>query len=267
MQTVQRYLINNLVIAYISGYHGRNSKVYDRRLTLHRGVSNPITFTFKNEDQKAQDITAKTYELNVIDTESKKSVITKTLSILDDGSTVSTKGDASTTITEGDLLPLEAKFYNFAVREVKADGSREVTYADTSYAAGGTIELLEGAYPGFTASTLVTNFDSEQGPLDNTSGSIDAKPGINNNKALHTIAVYTKDFTGTIKVQGTLSASPSSADWFHITMDGAGSSANELTSITGVTDYNFYGNYQNVRFAWGSNTGTTGIVDKILYRQ
>ena len=69
MQTVQRYLINQLVIAYISGYHGRNSKVYDRRLTLHRGVSNPISFTFKNEDQKAQDITAKTYEFNMIDSE------------------------------------------------------------------------------------------------------------------------------------------------------------------------------------------------------
>ena len=158
MQTVQRYLINNLVIAYISGYHGRNSKVYDRRLTLHRGVSNPISFTFKNEDQKAQDITSKTYELNVVDTESKASVITKTLTILDDGSTVSTKGDASCTITEGDLLPLDAGFYNFAVREVKSDGSREVTYADTGYAAAGTIEVLDSAYPEFVSSVSVTNF-------------------------------------------------------------------------------------------------------------
>ena len=56
MQTVQRYLLSNLVIGYISGYHGRNSKVYDRRLTLHRGVSNPVTFTFKNEDQKVWKI-------------------------------------------------------------------------------------------------------------------------------------------------------------------------------------------------------------------
>mgnify|MGYP006872217693 CR=1 FL=1 len=97
MQTVSRYLLSQLVIAYVSGYHGRSSKVYDRRLTLHRGVSNPISFTFKNEDQKAQDITSKTYEFTVIDTESKKSVLTKTLTILDDGSTVSTKGDASCT--------------------------------------------------------------------------------------------------------------------------------------------------------------------------
>ena len=205
MQTVQRYLINNLVIAYISGYHGRNSKVYDRRLTLHRGVSNPISFTFKNEDQKAQDITAKTYELNVIDTESKKAVITKTLDILDDGSTVSTKGDASTTITEGDLLSLDAKFYNFSVREVKSDGSREVTYADTGYAAAGSIELLDGAYPEFTASTSITNFQAtvDSKSLGKLSSNIDARPGINNNKALHTIAVYTKDFTGSLKVQGT----------------------------------------------------------------
>ena len=267
MQTVQRYLINNLVIAYISGYHGRNSKVYDRRLTLHRGVSNPISFTFKNEDQKAQDITSKTYELNVIDTESKMSVITKTLTILDDGSTVSTKGDASCTITEGDLLPLDAGFYNFAVREIKSDGSREVTYSDTGYAAAGTIELLDGAYPEFVASTEVSSFTAVGGPLAHTSGSINARPGINNNKALHTIAVYTKNFSGTLRVQGTMSASPGSNDWFNITMDGAASTANTFSSSTTVTNYNFTGVYHSVRFSWGNDSGNTGRVDKILYRQ
>ena len=123
MQTVQRYLINNLVIAYITGYHGRNSKVYDRRITVYRGVSNPISFTFKNEDQKAQDIVGKTYEFNVIDTQSHKTVLTKTLKVLDDGSTFSTKGTASVDISAGDLLGLDAKFYNYSVKENKDDGS------------------------------------------------------------------------------------------------------------------------------------------------
>ena len=266
MQTVQRYLINQLVIAYISGYHGRNSKVYDRRLTLHRGVSNPVSFTFKNEDQKAQDISAKTYEFNLIDSESKKAVITKTLTILDDGSTVSTTGDASCTITEGDLLPLDSKFYNFAVREVKSDGSREITYADTGYAAAGTVELLDGAYPEFVASTNVSTFPSG-GPLAFVSGSIDARPAINNNKALHTIAVYTKNFTGALRVQGTMSASPSETDYFDITMEDAGSPANSFTDSTTVTNFNFTGVYHSVRFAWGNSTSNTGVIDKILYRQ
>jgi len=267
MQTVQRYLINQLVIAYVSGYHGRNSKVYDRRLTLHRGVSNPVSFTFKNEDQKAQDITAKTYEFNLIDSESKKAVLTKTLTVLDDGSTVSTKGDASCTITEGDLLPLDAKFYNFSVREVKSDGSREITYSDTGYAAAGTVELLDGAYPEFLPSTSVSSFTASGGPLAYTSGSIDSRPGINNNKALHTIAVYTKNFSGALRVQGTMSASPSNTDYFDITMEGAGSTANTFSSSTTVTNFNFTGVYHSVRFSWGNDSGNTGVIDKILYRQ
>jgi len=267
MQTVSRYLLSQLVIAYVSGYHGRNSKVYDRRLTLHRGVSNPISFTFKNEDQKAQDITSKTYEFNMIDSESKKAVITKTLAVLDDGSTVSTKGDASCTITEGDLLPLDAKFYNFSVREVKSDNSREITYADTGYAAAGTVELLDGAYPEFTASTSVSSFTAVGGPLARTSGAIDARPGINNNKALHTIAVYTKNFSGALRVQGTMSASPSNTDYFDVTMEGAGSTANSFTDSTTVTNFNFTGVYHSVRFSWGNSTDNTGVIDKILYRQ
>ena len=266
MQTVQRYLLSQLVIAYINGYHGRNSNVYDRRLTLHRGVSNPLTFTFKNEDQKNQDISSKTYEFNMIDSESKKAVLTKTLTILDDGSTVSTKGDASTTITEGDLLPLDAKFYNFAVKEVKSDGSREITYSDTGYAAAGTVELLDGAYPEFVASSSVSTFSSG-GPLAYVSGNIDARPGINNNKALHTIAVYTKNFSGALRVQGTMSASPSESDFFDITMQDASGPANSFTSSTTVTNFNFTGVFHTVRFAWGNDTGNTGVIDKILYRQ
>ena len=267
MQTVSRYLLDQLVIAYVNGYHGRNSNVYDRRLTLHRGVDNPVTFTFKNEDQKAQDITSKTYEFNMIDTESKKAVITKTLTILDDGSTVSTKGDASCTITEGDLLSLDAKFYNFSVREVASDNSRTITYSGTGYAAAGSIELLDGAYPEFTASTSVSSFTASGGPLANTSSNIDARPGINNNKALHTIAVYTTNFSGSLRVQGTMASSPGSSDFFDITMDGAASSTNTFSSSTTVTNFNFFGVYHSIRFSWDNDASNTGKIDKILYRQ
>jgi hypothetical protein len=337
MQTVSRYLLDQLVIAYINGYHGRNSKVYDRRLTLHRGVNNPITFTFKNEDQKAQDITAKTYEFNMIDTESKKAVLTKTLdnlntmsatslTIASDGSSTGTtatatvtntnvtgsfevgffldgtsisgpveitnvnstnnagtstiltlkfnqqtipsetvnvtagpKGSASCTITEGDLLSLDAKFYNFAVREVKSDGSREITYSDTGYAAAGTVELLDGAYPEFIPSTSVSAFTLSGDTF--TSSDIPAKPGVNNNQALHTIAVYPKNFSGTLKVQGTMVAtSPTDNDYFTITNIS-------LSSASSVSTLNFTGVFQNVRFIAERTTGTTGLIDKILYRQ
>jgi len=266
MQTVSRYLLDNVVIVYSSGYHGRNPMVYDRRLKLYKGVSNPLTFTFKNEDQKAQDITSKTFEFNLIDSETKQSVVTRNLTILDDGSTVSTKGTASVTITEGDLLTLDAKFYNYAIREVAANNTRTVTFADSFYNAAGTIEVLDGAYPDFLDSTEINNFTSTTGPLDKTSGAIDANPGINNNVALHTIAVYTKSFSGSLRIQGTMVSTPSDADYFNIAATGE-SSTIAFSSSTAVTYYNFTGVYENVRFSWSNDSGNTGRIDKILYRR
>ena len=259
MQTIQRYLINQLVIAYINGFHGRNSKVYNRRLTLHRGVSNPITFTFKNEDQKAQDITAKTYELNIIDTESKKAVVTKNLTVLDDGSTVSTRGDASCTITDGDLLKLDAKFYNFSVSDVTDRDNPQITYSDTGYAAGGTIEVLDGAYAQHISSTSISAFTLSGNTF--TSSAVTGRPGINNNEALHTIAIYPKNFSGTVTVQGTMESDPQTDnDYFTIT-------STVLDNSSDVTPLNFTGVFQNVRFKASRTSGTTGRIDKILYRQ
>jgi len=146
----------------------------------------------------------------------------------------------------------------------------EVEKLHTGYSASGTIELLDGAYAQFTASKSITNFTAvgDTKSLENTSSNIDARPGINNNKALHTIAVYTKDFTGSLKVQGTMSTSPTTAsDYFDVIMDGEATPTNQFTSSTAVTNFNFTGVYQSVRFTWDNNPDNTGLVDKILFRQ
>ena len=259
MQTVSRYLINNLVMATISGYHGRNSKVYDRRLKIYRGVTTPLTFTFKNEDQKPQTITSRTYEFNIIDTESKKSVYTKNLTVLDDGSTLATKGQASVSITEGDLLTLDAKFYNYSVRQVKSDNSREVTYADTGYNAAGTLEIIDGAYPEVVDSVVVDSGFTTSGNRK-TSSDIYAYPGNNNNKALHTVAVYGTGFSGNFQILGTMkSTNPEDSDYFTI-------SSNTISSLSGVTYFSFTGVFQNIRFSFENDSGNKGTVDKMLYR-
>ena len=259
MQTVSRYLLSNVVIVYINGYHGRNSKVYDRQLKLYKGVSNPITFTFKNEDQKSQFVDSRTFEFNLIDTETNRSVLTRNLNIVDDGSSTSTKGQASVTLTEGDLLQLDAKFYNYSVREVATDGSRTVTFADTAYNSAGTAEVLAGGYPQFRESESIVNFT--RSVLTSTSSAIEARPSINNNSALHTIAVYPVNFAGTLTIQGTMvTTAPTDSDYFEI-------STNTITAADTIAYYNFTGVLQYVRFRWTNDTGNTGVIDKILYRQ
>ena len=268
MQTVSRYLLSQLVIAFQNGFHGRNSKVYDRRLKLFRGASNPVTFTFKNEDQKAQSITSKTFEFALIDTTSKKAVLTRTMTTLDDGSTFSSRGTASVTITDGDLLGLDSKFYNYSVREVLNDGSStffQVTYSDTSYNAAGSAELIDGGFPQFVPSVEIKSFTAKSTPNDYplkfvSNGTIQAFPGQNNNDALHTIAVYTNGFSGTLKVLATMDTSPDDKDYFTVT------TINDLPT-TGVKYYTFNGIFQFVKFCWDNSTDNTGIIDKILYRQ
>ncbi len=262
MQTVSRYLLNNLVIVGITGYHGRNPVVYDRRIKLYKGVSNPISFTFKNEDQKAQDITARKFEFTLIDPETQRSLIDRELTILDDGSTFLKKGTAKVIITEGDLLKLDAKFYNYAIREIDIGDStlRTVTFADSAYNAAGTIEVLDGAYPAFLGSTEINNFTSTIGPLTYTSSAEDANPGINNNVALHTIAIYQKSFQGTLRIQGTMVISPGNDDYFDI------ADIVFVSNSDPITYHNFTGVYENVRFSWGNTAGNTGRIDKILYR-
>ncbi len=339
MQTVSRYLLNNVVIVYTSGYHGRNSTVYDRRIKLYKGVSNPLSFTFKNEDQKAQDIASSKFEFTLVDPENQRSAIFKDLEVLNtvqatgavvngDGSTAAStitvtvpnanitgsfiigyqikgtsligpviisnisksltsgyttltvtfdtqaipsetvsitagpRGSATLTITEGDLLGLDAKFYNYAIREVDTDDStiRTVTFADSFYNAAGTIEILDGAYPEMIDSTEINSFTSTTGPLTRTSSAYEANPGANNNVALHTIAIYQKSFVGTLRIQGTMVSTPGDADYFDIATISFESNSDAITY------YNFNGVYENVRFSWGNTSGNTGRVDKILYR-
>jgi hypothetical protein len=271
MQTVARYLIENVVIAYINGYNGRNSKVYDRRLKVYKGVSNPITFVFKNEDQVIQNITSKEFEFELIDSKNNKSVVKKTLTLVDDGSTVSTKGKATVTLTAGDLLDLDSGFYNYSVREVSiGDDSTvtyTVTYSNTSYTTEGSIEVLDGAFPTFVPSVEIITWPVTTGPYSKTSAYKDAKPGLNNNNTLHTIAVYTNGFSGTFKIQGTLSTTAvQDSDFADVTATGQ-SNPITFTNSTGVTYYNFTGAWQNVRFSWQNSGSNTGVIDKILYRQ
>jgi len=277
MQTVSRYLLNNLVIVYTTGYIGRNSNVYDRRIKLFKGVSNPISFVFKNEDQKAQEIAGNTYEFNLVDTESNKSILTRNLMILDDGSTFATRGTAQVVITAGDLLSVDAEFYNYSIRKVAGDGSRTVTYSDTAYNAAGTVEIIDGAYPSVVDSIEVNEFEkvlsSNGAPFLMVSGAIDATPGDNNNTALHTIAVYTELFNGTFNIQGSMSETPTNNDWFNISTSDQETTIS-FDTVTGVTYFNFTGVYSFVRFTWQNTALPTGyidpnnigFVDKILYR-
>jgi hypothetical protein len=75
----------------------------------------------------------------------------------------------------------------------------------------------------------INSFTSTTGPLTRTSSAIDANPGINNNVALHTIAIYQKSFVGTLRIQGTMVSTPGDADYFDIATISFESNSDAIT--------------------------------------
>jgi hypothetical protein len=57
-----------------------------------------------------------------------------------------------------------------------------------------------------------------------------------------------------------VTTAPTDADYFEI-------STNTITAADTIAYYNFTGVLQYVRFRWTNDTGNTGVIDKILYRQ
>jgi hypothetical protein len=57
-----------------------------------------------------------------------------------------------------------------------------------------------------------------------------------------------------------MASSPADADYFDVT-------STTFSSASSVSTLNFTGVYHNVRFSWDNDSGNTGKIDKILYRQ
>ena len=250
MQFITQYLYRQKIpcqIVELLETNRRTVSVYNRDIKAYRGVANKFLIEVKNQDQKPINISSRTIKLNILNPETKTVYSTTTASIHN-----AAKGQALVTLDDNDLLDLPATYYNYTVAVTDGEGTDEVAYADDNYGVRGTLQVLDGHYPTFTAST----------ELDFTSGNstsyVISDKSSNQGSKLHTASFYLSGFTGDIKVEGTLDDTPnySSANYFTIQTKSYTSSSNvEYTTWTG--------NYRAIRF---TQVVTSGSVTKILYR-
>jgi hypothetical protein len=219
--------------------------MYARNLKVYKGAKNPIVIEMKNNDQKAVDITGKTFVFNILDQEERQTLISKTGTI-----TNASKGKVQFDITESDLQKVSGSFLNYSVLD-NTSGERGIVYVDDHHGAMGNIEVIDGPYTQFRESQVIL--------LPNINPvAVQAYPHLNENKALHTAQVYFTNFTGSLKIEGTMSDNSSEldTDWFTITTQNYTSQSNNVY-------INWNGVYSHIRF---SRTTTSGTLDKVLYR-
>jgi hypothetical protein len=219
--------------------------MYARNLKVYKGAKNPIVIEMKNTDQKAVDITGKTFVFNVLDEDKTQTLISKTGTIIN-----ASKGKVRFDITESDLSAVAGHFLNYSILD-NTSGERGVVYVDDQYGAMGNIEVVAGPYTEFRKSSEITLPDTN--PV-----SVQAYPHLNQNSALHTAQVYFTNFTGSLKIEGSMAAISEldTDEWFEIT-------TKTYTDQADNVYINWNGVYSHVRF---SRTLTSGTIDKILYR-
>jgi len=244
----------------------RYRRVYNRNLKVYRSVDNRIDLQVRNSDQKAADITGSTLVFNIITREGKDLILSK------DCTTQSLAGGkVYVTLTKEELNSLESGFYNYSVtQEVRETinateyrvTSKTPMFQDAQYGAIGVLEV-SGDVLGEADDTLVVNKFEYLNPATTgftdpkyyTSSIIDAVGNTQVPQSLHTFQIYSTNYTGTVKIQGSLSEGGVPHVWTDIETLTLTAAAQTYKNVTGK--YNFF----RVR-----HYPTTGTVDKILYR-
>ena len=254
MQLVTRYLATNQSVVVTDGFTGNVEyrKVYQNNIKVTKGIDNVIAFTIKNSDHKPVSI-LNTYTPYVEVFTEDKVMLKRYTGTIKETSTPNYKGQFTINITDSDTLNVDGQYMSYVVYLCKtADATNTLTYADSQFGPSGTIELIGSAFPGPLNSKSVSTF------LNDTSTVVDAEPHINSNEALHTAAIYSTGFAGTVKVQGTLGGNTSTS-WFDITTE-------TLSNPTTPHYVNFNGVFSNLRFVKTNDSGNVGSIDKILIR-
>ena len=87
-------------------------------------------------------------------------------------------------------------------------------------------------------------------------------PALNNSTSgLNTVQVHLTNYTGTYKMQASLSSQPTSNDFFDVPGQSYTVSASTI-----VDHHTFIGMYNFVRLVHTPDAGNAGTLDKVIYR-
>jgi len=276
MQILPVYLYANkldVTLDLDATIRGVNQVMYQRDLTIQKGILNQIRIQFKNSDQKRLSIsTSTTFVFSMFDAINQRLIIEKPLEVLSE--TTSTKGMALLTLNESDTLDLDKSSYTYNVKLRTTDGTYTPAYSNTYYGMNGTLHLKTDAFPVLKDSTEITSllpaYNASTRLYEYKSGNIYAYPEFNGNSALHTVALYLTAYKGSVLIQGTLDNAPND-DRSYYTIETRG-----YTGFTGVDYVNFNGVFTHIRIVHiptkgpldpnNDNPNFFGSFDKALYR-
>ena len=233
MQINYRYLLNRQIIIICNDVHHTTefSPVYTQELKIYKNIRNTLEFKIINSDQKPISLDNYTVNFRAFNF-ANKLVLSKECT-----NSTSLKGITILHIEEHELLNFKKEYLKFNIFLTDANNEKKLTYSDAQFNNNGTMIVDDYIFPGPLESHVVKTFVQENDYW--ISEAIVAEPALNGNEALHSLAIYTNNYSGQIDVQGTLDNSSITTLWAvldTLTLNGTETEP-ILINLTGVFNF------------------------------
>jgi hypothetical protein len=129
----------------------RYSPVYAKKLTINKGVDNVILFEFINQEEKPVNITGSTFMFRAISQSGGDLLIEQPLVTLS-----ATTGRAKVTLTQSDLINLQAQPASYSLTRTQPGGLTEAVFVDAKAGARADVDIVDSVLPQFIPSTELT---------------------------------------------------------------------------------------------------------------
>ena len=235
----------------------------DRTIRWFQGVDNLLDLTISGSDRRPLSLLHKEVMLILWDSYTSTTIFKRRAV-----PTVAENGQARLTIYARDLMTSPPGRYVLSATIVDGRGLETALSWDRSQRAHWDVEIMEAVVP-FSRSTFeITNF-----PVFITSGSGYASSATNGpsyyrkDTSLFSTAVYCSNYTGTLKIQGTLDDNIVADTLYADLIPQDGSTAViTYTGFTGIDPFNYYAGVRWLRACKTDDVTNAGTIDKILIR-
>jgi len=229
--------------------------MYHGYVKIAKGLTNTIRFNFVNGDQRAISINDKEFVFKLFDSYTNKEMLSKDITVMDDGTTPSLRGKTRLIIEGEDTRDLVPGHYEYSL--LRKEGAKlHPLFIDGASSMQGKVLLEDGITAKYIASEEI-GFLKGQNDLY-TAGPIATNRDGRGNNLLHTFQLYFTDFTGNFKTYATLDNSSSNPNWVEILdTDYVNQTDNVVINITDMRNATYF------KFEY---TPEDGSIDKILFR-
>ena len=258
-----------------------NRPMHNQKVQIYKGVDNHIKFRVYNPDRKLVNIHQLSVFASFVNTDNREQVLVKQCVISEE-----TNGIFVLSVLEGDLLNIPSGYYNLIIT------GQENFIPGISNIEG--MEVISNPFYTNTAGAVTlyaeVKDDVEKAPIETNiakdwreisipdmsnswyySGPFPANRVKNYRSSLHTLAVYSENFTGKLEVLGSLDQIPSMDDeygsWFKVNLRSLHDYV-KFDDFTGIAPYTFQANLLWLKFRWipDNTVPDNGTITQIMLR-